>query len=89
MSYSMFVGLGNAASADVKSNTVFLVLISGQMVTIGNGISTTKPGGSVKLKVIGMSRQSIHMLCAAEPHNQSETPSAIIHHNLIDLKILN
>lgn len=87
-------GNGNAYSSLVKEDGAFLsvdamsillivILLCGQIVTMGNGISEMSAGGSVKLRVIGLSRQSIQMLWAAEPHKQSDTLNAINHNNLI------
>lgn len=72
-------------STDDRSNVSFLALISGQIVTVGNGIIDTDMSLSPESIFTGFSCQFVHTLRVSETHNQTDKASAIIHHNLFSV----
>lgn len=85
--YSMsvkFVELSiNVWQVAVTFNLLTLVFVSGQIVTVGNGIAEIGVSFSVKLIVTGLSHHFIQILWMDDPHNQTDRPKAKIHQNLI------
>lgn len=68
--------------AENKSSFSLVVLVSGQIVTIGNGMAEIDASCSVKLALTGLLRHSIQIFRIDEPHKQSDKPKAITHQNL-------
>ena len=79
--YSVSVKSSEELRADVISNFGFMVLISGQIVTVGNGISIIE-ALALDLIFTGLSCHSSQILRTIEPHNKSDTQNEIIHHHL-------
>lgn len=71
-----------------KSSFSLCVLIPGQIVIVGSGISETSIFLSEKLIVTGLSCHADQTREIEEPQHKSDTTNATIHHNLIQ-KILN
>lgn len=63
-------------------NFLLNVFVSGQIVTVGNGIIDIFAGLSAKPKVIGFSCQSAKIFFIDEPQKNADRPNANIHQTL-------
>lgn len=71
-----------AMNTEVKFNLCLTTFVSGQIVTVGNGINDIDISFSGKFIFTGSSCHSIQTLRIDELHNQNDKANAMIHHSL-------
>lgn len=72
----------------IISNLDAVVLVSGQIVTVGNEMADIFTGFPIKLTVTTFSRHFVQIFSIDDPHNQIEKTNATIHQSLIEFEKL-